>query len=57
MVAGLNPKTITMLAAALLLFEGWKNVQAITSTSTAMTQVTAYGELVLGALLLFQELK
>jgi hypothetical protein len=45
-----------MVAASLLLLEGWRNVQALTTTSTTLDQVTAYGELVVGALLLFNEI-
>jgi hypothetical protein len=57
MIPGLSAKNMTLLAAGLLILEGWRNIQALSTTSTTMDQVTAYGEMVVGVLLLFQELK
>jgi hypothetical protein len=56
LIPGLSNKTVTLMAAGLLLLEGWRNVQALTTTSTTVDQITAYGEMVVGALLLFNEL-
>jgi hypothetical protein len=51
-----STKTLLLVGAALLVLEGWKNVQNLSTASTLTDQVTAYGELAVGALLLVQQL-
>jgi len=50
-----SAKTLMLVGAGLLVLEGWRNVQALTTTSTLTDQITAYGELAVGALILFQQ--
>jgi hypothetical protein len=50
-----STKTLMLIGAALLVLEGWRNVQALSTTSTLTDQVTAYGELAVGGLLLFNQ--